>query len=342
MSKVSKTRTALIATLAACAIAVVGLVGCGGDANEAKSAAEVYEHYSQVAHDNFEMDGTIEMNVSAAGMSMEIPMNMHIEAADKAMHSTMSTEMFGSKSESESYIIPEGNNYVVYSSEEGLTSTGQEKTWTKTTSTDAMEGFDQLTALEKSMFDDAEFAKTTDGYTVTVPLTKMMSALQNASEDAENEFSQMMDSMTSMGVSLDNIKVTYNFDKDYNLTKILIPKTDIPFDIEGQSGSMSIACEMTLSNFGKVAPITVPDDIAKNAKESSSLSDSTANLLEESSAAESAGSAAADGASSAASDTASNAASSAGSAIGEAASSAAAAGVDVAANTSDSSASAEK
>lgn len=268
MSKVSKKRKTLIAALAACAITVIGLVGCGSATNEAKSAEEVYEHYSQTAHDNYKMDGTLTMNVTVQGMSMEVPMEMHLESADKALHSTLSTKLFGTDSVTESYVIPEGDNYVIYTGAQSLTSDNtDELEWSKVTSTEMNESIGAIANLEKNMFEGAEFAKTTDGYTITIPFSKMIQAMNEASNGNGDEFTTMMEEMSAAGVDLGEIKTTYNFDRDYNLTKILIEKTQIPYEVQGQKGSIEIACDFTLSEFGKIAPIKVPDEVVKVATE---------------------------------------------------------------------------
>lgn len=277
MSKVRKSGMILFAAIAACAITLVGLVGCGESTDEAKSAEEVYTHYSQNPHDNFIMDGDIKAGVSAQGMTMEIPLKLHAETSKGNTYVETTVSMFGTESTDKSYIVKEDNEYVSYSC--STSSTDTTENWTRDVVVEDAQAVEKFTNLEKSVFEGADFAKNENGYIVDIPLSKMMTTIKDAAEADGTEIEEMFNTLNSMGVNPDNIKITYSFDKDYHLTKISLPEIEVPFDSEGVTGTVKLSCDINLNNHNNVQNIVVPEDIINKAKSPDSFIDDTASAL---------------------------------------------------------------
>lgn len=262
------------AFIAASALALSGLAGCGGGPAEPTNAQELLERFEQAEnHDNFHavLDYDVEMNV--LGQSIPITIKMDMDCAGEAAHGDLTMSGMGQEMASELYVEKDGDTYMQYSS----TGEGDDVTWAKSeVDSSAIESL-----TDEELLADAEFAKTDDGYTLTVPGDKLMEAMAASGADMSELFDSLGDD--SLKDALADADAVYTFDSDCMLTGFTY---DLDFDYDYSADAdadadadstaaltmnMKMSITMTVSDYGsvKAEDVAVPEDVKKSAGEAS-------------------------------------------------------------------------
>ena len=266
----------VLSVIAVCVLALACVAGCSGGAanNEPQNAKDVYERYMATdSHDNFNMKGDMNMVMGASGMTMEMPISFDFDVNGKSSHGTLSMSMFGMNVDSESYSVEKDGKVLTYSkgnsnvgSMFGATDESSEPEWTVSESD--TNGVADMMNLGKELFDNADFAKNDTGYVVTVKGEDAFKLVEKLTAQSEGTGVDVMNSLPDEYKSLVNsLSLSFDFDKDCNLTKMSIPETKSTIEVQGQSADVTLSCDIALSKHGQIGEITVPDDVVKSAKD---------------------------------------------------------------------------
>lgn len=252
-----------------------GLVGCGS--SEPKNAKELLERYmANQNHDNYHCDLGMDYEISMFGQAIPITLAFNIDMAGDTGHGNLSKDAMGRDTESELYVQKEDDKYVQYSKNK------DDEKWTKT-SIDVRNVTDSI--VNGKLLNDAEFAKTDEGYTLAIPGNTFMEALSASGMNVTEIISQL-GGEAKVADSFKNTNAVYTFNKDCLLTDLTYVVNFVysyggdASAIENETISPKITMHMNLnmklSDYGTIdeTKVTVPEDVKKNAV-------NTGNLFEE-------------------------------------------------------------
>ncbi len=209
-------------------------------------------------------------DTSANGISIKTVASLDC-AGDNA-HGTLTASALGEETTKELYYTKSGTKYVTYSSTDNGT------TWTKDESDQNVIPSDDLTM--DTLMSQGELAKTSTGYTLTVPGNLLMQSLSGdlgLGENATNS-QQLMESFK-------NSSAVYVFNNDYQLVDVTFNaafkpaataeanKTEDGTEDATQNAmdslSASLNLSMKFSNFGQIQSdaVTVPQTVTSSATE---------------------------------------------------------------------------
>lgn len=291
------------AALMAATLVLGGLVGCS--LLPPRSAQDVLMRYARIDdRGNFVAEGNVDVVFSV--FKTEVPLSIDITAQvmGEALHTVMSTKVFGTTMSSQSYMQKSGEDYVVYSS----AGEDNDVTWTKSTldgkkkdakdeqgNTSDAEGEAAnpiaTVLLAQKVLEASEFEASDDGFVVTVPGSALLDAI-NSSEQvkklvADTDPEVLKDVLTDATIVL-------SFDKSCYLTHLKLnasidslsnsktsdagDQTENLFNVDA---SCKVAADFAISGYGSVesSAVTVPADVEERAVDLDALSDDVSNLF---------------------------------------------------------------
>ena len=256
------------------AVAVAGMLAVGGLAAcnmGPTTTADLLAAYEKAENrDNYHSVSSVSLGSDDGD---KIKIESTTDVAKDNSHSTMTADMFGISTTSEGYVEKaegEDAGYVNYTSVE----LAGAKLWAKSKTT-AVSNIGALT--DSSVLADAEFAKTDEGYTLTVPGEKVYSALTGTDVTYEGLKELAGEDLAN---ALNTSKAVYTFDQNCLLTKISCPVTFQETDEAGAvTSSVSLNFDFTVSDYGtiKAEDLAVPADVSSEAVD---LDELQANITE--------------------------------------------------------------
>lgn len=256
------------------ALVLTSLVGCGGAQStpaepapdpEPTTAMELLERYNEQENkDNCHMDLNMDAKVTSGEFELPMGVSMSLDRAGDAAHGTTSIA-FGESVTSEMYLVKEEGKWAQYAQ-----SPMDENSWTRT---EVESSATTESLINEKLFKDAEFAKTDDGYTVTVSGDKIGDVLSTL---GSNDYSDMLGSDESdVSKALKEASIVYTFGKDF-----LVKSVAYDMNYNYQSGdenallslsaNSSISLKVTVSGYGTIDPskVALPDEVKKSAQDS--------------------------------------------------------------------------
>lgn len=264
----------LASVLVAGSLALTGLVGCaGGAAPEPKDATELMALFDKTEKTNNHAELTMNMSVDLLGQALEMPITGSFDTVDEKTHGTMTMDLgtLGiDKIEMETYSEKEGDAYIQYMSVDG-------ENWIKQT-TDAASFTSQIT--NDDILASGEFAKTDNGYQITVTGDKLMGVISAATGGAEDS---LLGGDEAVLEALKGTNAVFSFDKDAQITSVTMDMDMGADGATGSSASVKLSLDVKFSNHGKieVSTVTVPDTIKSGATDLTAEASEIAGALEE-------------------------------------------------------------
>jgi len=275
-----------IVTLALACLA--GFVGCGG-ASEPQSAKDVFDQNAKVDPSNCRVKGDANITMGVQGMTMDMPVSLDFEVNGDTSHGTFSASMLGAEMSGEMYNVKQDDKFLTYSKANtggsmlGTALPSEEGEWTVSESETSSTA--KVGDIGNKLIEKATFEKADDGYVVSIKGTDAYAVFQEAVAEAGTATAGAIPEVPQeMSDLVDNLTLNLTFDKDCKLTGISIPETTASVTSNGQAVDMTISADLAVTDHGKIAEITVPDDVVKAAKPSSTA-DATSAAAEEKKAA---------------------------------------------------------
>lgn len=263
-------------------IALGGLVACGQP--EPTSTKDVIERYTAATNrDNYHADLTMDIDISLFGQAMTMSVKSATDVAGDDAHGTTEMSALGQNATYEVYVTKEGDKVVQYQSD----TSKDEKSWVKTT---LDSGYFTNSLMAQEILGEGEFAKTDNGYTITVPGEKFLSALSSSGVNLDSLLGSTNNE--TMKEALKDSTAVYTFDKDCMLTGCTFnaefdysygnSDPDSSSDTAGFSISAGIKMSMnlTMSGYGSVdaTKVATPEDVKSAAIDTGTLEDSLNEL----------------------------------------------------------------
>ena len=241
-----------------------------------KSAVDVMEKYktNQENIENYNMNGIIDLNMSMNSNNkedsmfnfdnFEIPLNfsldMNVGKDSMAGDIQVSYSLFGMEAKSSVDTFLDMKNNIIFSKTE-------KNDWVKSTldSNNLNMPFKEINPNDYEKF---EFEKTNSGYKLSAKMADLNDS--NFLKSILSYFNE--DDIKDMKIS-DKGSITYNFDKDCNLTSIKINKIEVlnkstqGTDSEESTITISSTIKFTKYNKLKTSDYEIPEKVIKNAKE---------------------------------------------------------------------------
>lgn len=272
-------------------LALGGLVGCGPA--EPTNTQELLERYSHAEnYGNYHAVLDCDIEVSLFGQTMPLTAKLDLNSFNDAAHGNMTTSIMGEEAQSEIYMEKDGEQFMQYVS----TTSADETMWTKS----ELDGGSLTSELtSQDLLKDATFAKTDNGYTLTITGDKLFEAMEVSNNEMFSMLSQLGDD--SMKDELAAHDAVFTFDKDCMLTGIDYAfDYDYEYDASSTQGggssddssdssslplsmSTSMTIKVSIDGYGtvKAEDVAVPDDVKKDAVDTGSLSESLTDIMGE-------------------------------------------------------------
>ena len=259
-----------IVTLAFACLA--GFAGCGGGgASEPQSAKDVFDQNAKTDPNNCHIKGDASITMGAQGMTMDMPVSLDFDINGDASHGTFSASMLGAEMSGEMYSVEQDGKFLTYTKANtggsmfGSALPSEEGEWTVTESDTSSTA--KIGEVSNKLIEKATFEKADDGYVVSIKGADAYAVFQEAvAQDSTAATSAIPEVPQDYAELIDGLTLNLTFDKDYKLTKISIPETKSSVTSNGQTVDLTISADFAVTDHGKVAEITVPDDVVKAAK----------------------------------------------------------------------------
>ena len=247
---------------------ILVLTGCGNNSTSSKKDAkeqlnDAIKKTNEANSFSAKFGLNLEASSNGSTMSASLTGNGDFNLKDNtpSAHYTANMSLFGMAQEIEGYVTVKDNKVYTYSKSEG--------DWTYSTSDYKAEDFS--TEKINTLADNAKEVKSVksdkSGYTkleVTIDKEKLNSSTQDVDTS----------SLLGSDLKFDSDIVVNVYLKDGYVSIVEIDLADLLKGVlsDDDNTDLSLTAKVTieLSNFSKVSPITIPDDVLSNAKEEKS------------------------------------------------------------------------
>ena len=237
---------------------------------EPTTAAELVAKAKEAAPEqNGHADFVFKMAASESGYDvLDMGLNGSFDYVGENRHGTMTVSALGEESTYEFYSATQGTQTVYYQKGEDDTE------WTQSTSASEQMPIDDLT--EETLLSQGQFAKTTTGYTITVPGKSIFDVMTASSESASEAVSE--EDNAALQEAINSSTAVYSYDTAYRLTSMsynfaYAPASTASEDEESEytdDSQLTLTVTLTLSNQGQVqqSAVALPSTISGVASDS--------------------------------------------------------------------------